>query len=236
VSDPVIEARDVRRQFAGRTVLRGIDLGVRPGEVVALLGPNGAGKTTLLRVLAGLLRPTAGEVRVRGRLDPRERAARASIGFVGHESGCYLDLTGWENLVFHAELRRIPDAALRVAELLAWTTLGEAGDRPARTYSRGMLQRLALARALLHAPDVLLLDEPFTGLDPTGAGALARLLGELARAGHAVVMSVHDVGPVVGVVTRAAIMHRGRLEWIEDGPAGDPLVVAAAWRRVVIRS
>lgn len=235
MADPVIEARGVRREFAGRTVLRGIDLTVAPGDVVVLLGPNGAGKTTLLRVLAGMLRPTAGDVRVCGSLDPRTREARAHIGFVGHESGCYPDLTGWENLVFHADLRRVPDAAVRVAELLAWTALGDAGDRPARTYSRGMLQRLALARALLHAPDVLLLDEPFTGLDPTGAASLVRLLGELAVAGHAVVMSVHDVTPVAGVVRRAAIVHRGRLEWVEEGPVGDPIVVAAAWQRVVIR-
>jgi heme exporter protein A len=235
VADPLIEARGLRRELAGRAVLRGIDLTVRPGEVVALLGPNGAGKTTLLRVLAGLLRPTAGAVRLRGRLDPRASEARARTGFVGHESGCYLDLTGWENLVFHADLRRVPDAAVRVAELLAWTGLGEAADRPARTYSRGMLQRLALARALLHAPDVLLLDEPFTGLDPAGAAALVRLLGELAPAGHAVVLSVHDVRAVAGVVTRAAIVHRGRLEWIDDGAACDPVVVAAVWQRVVVR-
>jgi len=235
VGDPVIEARGVRREFGGRAVLRGIDFAVAPGDVVALLGPNGAGKTTLLRLLGGLLRPTAGEIVVGGSLDPRSREARSRIGFVGHESGCYLDLTGLENLVFHADLHRIPDASVRVSELLAWTALGDAGDRPTRTYSRGMLQRLALARALLHAPDVLLLDEPFTGLDPTGAASLVRLLGELARAGHAVIMTVHDVAPVAGVLTRAAIVHRGRLEWIADAAAIDPIVVATAWERVVVR-
>jgi heme exporter protein A len=239
VSEPasgtyVLEARGLTRDYAGRPVLRGVDLQVAPGEVVALLGPNGAGKTTLLRVLALLLQPGAGTVRVSG-LDPRREPARARrhLGYVGHESGCYADLTAAENLSFHAELHDVGDPVRRVTELLLWAGLKDAAHRPVRTYSRGMQQRLALARALVHAPAVLLLDEPFTGLDRGGRDMLAHLLAALARDGHAVVMSLHDPTPVATVVTRSAILHRGRLAWIDGRPAGDPQVVAAAYERVV---
>jgi len=236
-SDAVIDSHGLTREFGGRPVLRSIDLSVAAGEIVALLGPNGAGKTTLLRVLALLLRPSGGTLRLLG-LDPdRERAQiLRRVGYVGHESGCYGDLTGAENLAVHAELRHVPDPTRRIAELVAWSGLHDAAWRPVRTYSRGMQQRLALARALMHDPDVLLLDEPFTGLDRAGAESLVHLLEALGRAGHAVVMSLHDVTPVSAIVTRTGILHRGRLTWVEQEPAGDPIVVAAAYTRIVVET
>lgn len=230
----VVEARGLTREYAGRPVLRGVELQVAGGEVVALLGPNGAGKTTLLRVFALLLRPNAGVLRVMG-LDPRREPVRARrhVGYVGHESGCYEDLTAAENLSFHADLHGVGDPVRRVTELLVWAGLKDAAHRPVRTYSRGMQQRLALARALLHAPDLLLLDEPFTGLDRAGRDLLAHLLAALAGDGHTVVLSLHDPTPVAAVVTRAAILHRGRLTWVDGGSGGDPQAVAAAYDRVV---
>jgi heme ABC exporter ATP-binding subunit CcmA len=226
--------RGIDKSFNGKTALTDLDVAAPTGRITVLLGPNGAGKTTLLRVLALLLQPGAGTVRVSG-LDPRREPARARrhLGYVGHESGCYADLTAAENLSFHAELHDVGDPVRRVTELLLWAGLKDAAHRPVRTYSRGMQQRLALARALVHAPAVLLLDEPFTGLDRGGRDMLAHLLAALARDGHAVVLSLHDPTPVATVVTRAAILHRGRLAWVDGRPAGDPQVVAAAYERVV---
>jgi heme ABC exporter ATP-binding subunit CcmA len=184
-------------------VLAGVDLEVAAGEVVVLLGSNGAGKTTLLRVLATLLRPSGGTLRLFGEdATRRAPAARRRLGYVGHDSACYPDLTGRENLEFHAELHDVPDAAARVADLLRWAGLEDAARRPARTYSRGMTQRLALARVLLHAPELLLLDEPYSGLDPAAATRLDGLLRELPRAGHAIVLSTHDVERVTPFATR----------------------------------
>jgi heme exporter protein A len=234
VSEPLISATALVRTLAGTTVLAGVDLAVGRGEVVVLLGPNGAGKTTLLRVLALLLRPSAGTLRLFG-VDATGAppALRQRIGYAGHESLCYPDLTGRENLMFYARLFAVPDAARRIAELLAWAGLDGAARRPVRVYSRGMAQRLALARALLHRPDVLLLDEPYSGLDPHAAEALEERLTALGAAGHAVVLTTHDSRRAAAIATRLAILHRGRIAWAHDGrdPGGEQ--VAAAYRAVV---
>ncbi len=233
LSDAPVVASGLRREFGGVPVLAGVDLEVAAGEVVALLGSNGAGKTTLLRVLATLLRPSGGTLRLFGEdASLRPPAARSRLGYVGHESGCYPDLSGRENLAFHAELHGVPDAAARVADLLRWAGLEDAGRRPARTYSRGMTQRLALARVLLHAPELLLLDEPYSGLDPAAATRLDGLLLELPRAGHAIVLSTHDVARMTPLATRVAILHRGRVAWTQRG-GSDPIVVASAYDRVL---
>jgi len=231
--DAPVVARGLRREFGGVPVLAGVDLDVAAGEVVVLLGSNGAGKTTLLRVLATLLRPSGGTLRLFGDdASHRPPASRRRLGHVGHDSACYPDLTGRENLEFHAELHEVPDAAARVAEVLRWAGLEDAARRPARTYSRGMTQRLALARVLLHAPELLLLDEPYSGLDPAAATRLDGLLRELPRAGHAIVLSTHDVERVMPFASRVAILHRGRVAWTRQG-AADAMVVAAAYDGVL---
>jgi heme ABC exporter ATP-binding subunit CcmA len=230
---PPIVAEGLRRDFGAAPVLAGLDLTVDAGELVVLLGANGAGKTTLLRVLATLLRPSGGSLRIFGEdASRRPPAARRRLGHVGHESACYPDLTGQENLQFYAELHAVPDPAGRIADLLRWAGLEGAARRPVRAYSRGMAQRLALARALLHGPELLLLDEPFSGLDPTGTTRLQTLLAELRRSGHAIVLSTHDIERVAPVATRVAILHRGYIAWMQDG-AADAVVLAAAYDTVV---
>ena len=230
---PPIVAEGLRRDFGGVPVLAGLDLTVDAGELVVLMGANGAGKTTLLRVLATLLRPSGGSLRIFGEdASRRPPAARRRLGHVGHESACYPDLTGQENLQFYAELHGVPDPAGRIADLLRWAGLEGAARRPVRVYSRGMAQRLALARALLHGPELLLLDEPFSGLDPAGTTRLQTLLAELRLSGHAIVLSTHDIERVAPVATRVAILHRGRIAWMQDG-AADAVVLAAAYDTVV---
>ena len=230
--DPV-RAEGLVRAFAGTPVLAGVDLVVRAGEAVVLLGPNGAGKTTLLRMLALLLRPGGGRLALFGvDAGAAPPALRRRIGYVGHESLCYPDLTAAENLGFYARLFDVPDGAARVAELIAWAGLEAHARRPVRAYSRGMVQRLALARALLHGPDLLLLDEPFTGLDAEAVAALQQQLGALHAAGHAIVLTTHDLERAAPVATRLAILHRGRIAWAQDG-APEPTAVAAAYRAVV---
>ncbi len=228
MSGPPILAEGLRRNYAGTPVLVGVDLRVEAGELVVLLGSNGAGKTTLLRVLATLLRPSSGSLSLFG-VDPR--SARRRVGYVGHESGCYADLSGLENLTFHASLHGVPSS--RVSELLEWAGLMSAAGRPLRTYSRGMSQRLALARALLHRPDLLLLDEPYSGLDPAAAASVDALLVDLRSAGHTIVLTTHDLARVVPMATRTAILHRGRIAWTSEGPA-EVTVVARAYDAVVV--
>ena len=161
---PALVAEGLVRAYAGMRVLAGVDLTVEAGETLALLGPNGAGKTTLLRVFALLLRPSEGRLTLFG-IDARSAPPelRRRLGYLAHESFCYPDLSGAENLAFHARLFDVAAARERIGTLLAWAGLEAAGRRPVRFYSRGMSQRLALARALLHEPDLLLLDEPFSG-------------------------------------------------------------------------
>jgi len=235
VVGPPIRATGLVRGFAGANVLAGVDLTVEAGELVALLGPNGAGKTTLLRVLATLLRPSGGVLALFG-TDSRALAPAAlrRIGYAGHDTACYADLTGAENLAFYAELFGLGDRAARVADALGWAGLEGAARRPVRTYSRGMHQRLALARALLHEPELVLLDEPFSGLDPDAAGRLVERLRTLRAAGVAIVLTTHDVERVATLATRTAILHRGRIAWTREGEAGDATVIVTAYQRVVI--
>jgi heme exporter protein A len=234
VSGAVVRASGLTRAFGGVPVLDGVDLAVDAGDAVALLGANGAGKTTLLRMLALLVRPNGGRLElfgVDGATAPP--GLRRRIGYVGHESSCYADLTAAENLAFYARVFGIADARRRVADMLAWAGLEAAARRPVRTYSRGMQQRLALARALLHEPELLLLDEPWSGLDPQGAEALQARLAALRAAGAAIVLTTHDLERAAPVVTRTAILHRGRVAWAGEGSAPDAAAVAAAYRRVV---
>jgi heme exporter protein A len=184
---PIIELADVGRAYGERVALAGVTLSLEAGETLAVFGANGAGKTTLLRILATLLRPHRGTARVLGRELPREGwAVRGRIGFLGHEPLLYRDLTARENLRFHARLHGVPLA--RADELLDAVGLRARADDPVHTFSRGMVQRTAVCRALLHSPELLLLDEPLAGLDPGAATAVASLL-----AGPTRVLISHDV-------------------------------------------
>jgi heme exporter protein A len=219
---PLLAASGIRRTFGRLRVLRDVDLTLAPGEILAVAGPNGAGKSTLLRVLAGLMRPTAGEVRVLGRpLGGDAAAARRAIGLLSHHSLLYDDLTLAENLTFAARLYGVsaPAAAARAA-LEAAGLAARATDTP-RRLSRGLLQRAAIARALLHGPRLLLLDEPFTALDASSADRLRAELRERRSQGLGIVVVTHHLGEVWDVATRVAVMVEGR--WVCDEPVTGPL-------------
>ncbi len=191
-------------------MLHDLDLELAPGEALAVAGPNGAGKTTLLRLLAGLLQPTAGEVMVLGRSLRDGPEVRRAVGFLSHQSLLYDDLTLRENLAFAARLYGIdrPSEAARVA--LEAAGLGDrAGESPARL-SRGLLQRAALARALIHRPRVVLLDEPFTALDEPSAARLGETLRTILSDGGAMVVVTHHLAEVWEVATRVAVLVNGR--------------------------
>ena len=231
-----IRAEGLVRRFGGTAVVAGVDLIVTAGEAVALLGPNGAGKTTLLRLLALLLRPSGGRLALFGvEAAAAPPALRRRIGYVGHESLCYADLTAAENLAFYARLFEVPEAPRRIAELLAWAGLEGAARRPVRFYSRGMGQRLALARALLHEPDLLLLDEPYSGLDPQAAEALGERLSTLRDAGHAIVFATHELDRAAPLATRFAILDRGRIASVHGERVADAAAVGAVYQSALGR-
>jgi heme exporter protein A len=182
-----IELADLGRAYGERVALAGVTLAVDPGQTLAVFGANGAGKTTLLRILATLLRPHHGTARVLGRELPRDGwAVRGKVGFLGHDPLLYRDLTARENLRFHARLHQVAPA--RIETLLDAVGMTRRADDPVHTYSRGMLQRVAVCRAVLHAPELLLLDEPLAGLDPGAAAAVAPLISGGTR-----VLISHDV-------------------------------------------
>jgi heme exporter protein A len=188
----VIEARGLGRRFGEKRVLDGVDLDVPGGGFLLVTGPNGSGKTTLLRLIAGLLVPTAGELRV--------DASRERVGYLGHEPLVYRELTALENLDLYGRLYRVPERRERIGMLLERFGLWEARNRRADTFSRGMLQRLALCRTMLHDPELLVLDEPFSALDEEGAALLDRELAELGPRATFVVTS-HDPERVAALAT-----------------------------------
>ncbi len=212
---PLIEGRGLRRAFGRQQVLKGIDLSAAAGDAVAVVGPNGAGKTTLLRILAGIMRPSGGEVRVLGQPFGRGASvARRAIGLLSHQSLLYDDLTLAENLTFAARLYGLPRPRDAAAAALRDAGLADrAGDQP-RKLSRGLLQRAAIARALIHGPRVLLLDEPFTALDAAAAERLRALLRARLAAGLAMVLVTHDLVEAWGLVSRVAVLLGGR--WVAD--------------------
>jgi heme exporter protein A len=210
----VIEARGISRRFTGVRAVEAVDLRVEAGETVALFGPNGAGKTTLLRMLATLLRPTGGDLCLFGHpANDGGRNARRRIGFLSHQSFLYPDLTPAENLNFYARMFRIAAPAARVRDLLEQVGLLGWAHRPVRALSRGLEQRCALARALLHEPDLLLMDEPFSGLDVDAVDILRDMLRRAHARGSALIMATHDLTQGFALCRRALILVRGRLVW-----------------------
>ncbi len=210
--DCLLSARGLRKAYGRHLVLDGIDLDVRRGEAVALLGANGAGKTTFLRIAATLVRPTSGRVVVAGADSARDpETARRGLGFLGHGSWLYEDLTALENLRFWSTLGGHETATSGLRAALAAVELDRWSDERVRTFSAGMKRRLALARLVVARPRVLLLDEPFSGLDRHGSKWLEEHLQLFKSAGGAVVMSTHSFGRGFGVADRAAILAGGRL-------------------------
>ena len=193
-----------------KTILRGVDFQVQPGEFVALLGPNGSGKTTFLRILASLSRPSLGEVNIAGyKLPDQASQVRARLGVVSHLPLLYGDLSAEENLQFYARLYGIINIQLRITEVLEMIGLETRRRDLVRTFSRGMQQRLAIGRAILHDPDVMLFDEPYTGLDQDASSVLDDILQNVAGQGRTVVITSHDLSRVEALATRFDILSRG---------------------------
>jgi heme ABC exporter ATP-binding subunit CcmA len=208
---------DVTVDFGRRRALNRVGATFRAGEVVAVLGPNGAGKTTLLFVAATLLRPSTGEIRF-GKW-PREAAGvRRRIGVVGHDLYVYSELSAEENLRFFARLYHVADAEACVHAALQQADLARRAGEPIGAFSRGMRQRLAIERALIHNPRLVLLDEPFTGLDEPSSATLKSRLSTLRQRGCIVIVTTHDIEAVDGLCDRGVLLHHGRLSDIEAGP------------------
>lgn len=214
---PVLEARGIVREFGALRAVDGVDFQLDAGRHLVVFGPNGAGKTTLLRVLSGGLRPTEGEVLLSGVLlgggDP-EWLRR--IGVLSHQSFLYGHLTAEENLRFYGRLFGLTDLNTRVGERLEGVGLIDRADSPVRTFSRGMRQRLALARTLLHDPEIVLLDEPYTGLDAHAAALLNEVLASLKDGRRTVVLVTHNLGQGLELADRVAIQVRGRFAFLGD--------------------
>jgi heme exporter protein A len=225
----VIHVRGLAKFFSGRPALRGVDLDLAPGERLALIGPNGSGKTTLLRILATLSMPSAGNVRIAGHeIGRRDPEIRRLVGLLSHQPLLYDDLSGYENLRFYAEMYDVENPNGRIAALLEQVGLVDQQNERVRTYSRGMKQRLALARALLHNPPVLLLDEPYTGLDSRATEMLDAVLCTAGRGGYkssdrrTVLMTTHDLAKGWQVAPRLAFLIDGRIAF-EVETVGDDL-------------
>ncbi|HEX6210086.1 MAG TPA: heme ABC exporter ATP-binding protein CcmA [Methylomirabilota bacterium] len=221
----------VTRQFGRRRALHGVSFTCRAGEVIGLVGPNGAGKSTLLAIVSTLLSPTSGAVHYGAhRAATAGAALRQRLGWLGHELQIYPELTARENLEFFARLVGVAEWERRVALALETARLADRADDPVASFSRGMRQRLALERALLNDPRLVLLDEPFTGLDQAAAEALTTRLRALAARGAIVLMATHDFDLADHVLDRAVILRDGRLAGIADGRTWRTAYLAALAR------
>jgi heme exporter protein A len=207
-----LEIDAVSKYFGDYPALRDVGFTVAPGSVVALLGRNGAGKTTLLRILAGLAKPSKGAVRIYGS-SVRDEPTRRRIGVLGHGISLYDELTATENLILFAKLYGLPDAAKRADRWLERTGLERVRDGLVREFSRGMRQRLAVARTFLHDPEVLLFDEPFTSLDDRAIAVLQSLIAEARERGGTVVMSTHQLREAIELATHVALIRKGQLAY-----------------------
>jgi heme exporter protein A len=206
----MILVKKLVKRFGLKVILRGLDFSVQQGEFVALLGPNGAGKTTFLRILASLSRPSMGQVQVAGHQLPHEAAkVRAKLGVVSHMPLLYPDLTAEENLQFYGRMYGIADFAPRITEVLDMVGLENRRKDLVRTFSRGMQQRLSIGRAVIHNPEVMLFDEPYTGLDQDASEMLDEVLRSVAAEGRTVVMTSHDLTRAEDLATRFDILSRG---------------------------
>jgi heme exporter protein A len=222
----MVEVHHLVKSFGPRAALSGVNLHVKAGEFVTLVGPNGAGKTTLLRILATLTRPTSGTVRIAGlNLARAGEQVRRRIGFLSHRTLLYDDLTAEQNLHFYARMYDLDDGSARITDLLEQVGLAARRNDLVRTFSRGMQQRLAVARAVLHRPQALFLDEPYTGLDPNAAQILTDLLTELIEEGCTVLLTTHNLERGLEVGGRIIVLAQGQV--VYDAPRAE--VDAAAF-------
>lgn len=218
-----LDVQAISKSYGPYRILDGISLQVGAGGAVGLVGPNGAGKSTLLRLLAGLTRPTRGKVRIHGDDVRGDATRRRLLGYVSHEALVYPQLTARENLLFYGALYNISGAAEKADELLEDVGLGWTGRRRVQAFSRGMVQRLTLARALLHEPEILLLDEPHTGLDPEAAEGLGRILRNFRRGGGTMLIATHELHRIPGLVDRLVVLHLGRVRADRSVSPDEPL-------------
>jgi heme exporter protein A len=226
---PAVEARGLERWYGPLPAVRGISTSLAPGEFLTVFGPNGAGKSTLLRMLCGAVRPTRGTAWIGGaEVGGEDEGWRSRVGLLSHQSFLYPALTAAENLDFYARLYRLPERARVVEEGLRGVGLWERrGDR-VRAFSRGMQQRLALARTLLHDPEVVFLDEPYTGLDPHAAAMLRGVLERLRDGRRTVLLVTHNLSQGLELADRVAVQVGGR--WVSDERREE--IDPAAWERV----
>ena len=211
-SGPIIEARGLTKRYGALVALDRVDLAVGAGESLAIFGPNGAGKTTLTRILATNLKATAGSLRIAGK-DPRvhDRETKAMIGLISHQTFLYDELSARDNLLFFGRLYGAPRPEEGAEALLESVGLADRADDPVRTFSRGMQQRLSLARSLIHEPRIVFLDEPFTGLDPHAASVLQATLERLRREKRTLLVTTHDLPRGLGLSDRWVILSKGRI-------------------------
>jgi heme ABC exporter ATP-binding subunit CcmA len=226
MSAAALDVRAVWKYFGDFPALRAVTLGVARGECLAMLGRNGAGKTTLLKILAGQSSPSQGDVSVFGQAG-RTEAARRNTGVLGHGIGIYDELTARENLELFGRIYRLPDAKRAALDWLERVDLKHVADARAREFSRGMRQRLAVARAFLHEPDLLLLDEPFTSLDDRSIALLQRLLAERLAAGATVIMSTHQLREAMELATHWALLVRGKM--VHKGERTPEILADPTW-------
>jgi len=229
-----VEVRDLVKSFGGKMALDGVDLDVAEGEFLTLVGPNGAGKTTLIRILATLTRPTRGSVRVAGcDLTKQGNEVRRRIGLSSHQTLLYGDLSAEENLRFYGRMYDVPDLEDGITTLLQRVDLDHRRHDLVRTFSRGMQQRLSLARALLHDPAILLLDEPYTGLDQRAAEVLREVLVSLGGRSRTVLMTTHNLERGLELCDRAAILFNGRIVHQADKSDLDVASFRETYRRCI---
>lgn len=216
----------VWKYFGDYPAIRDVTFRLGQGQCLALIGRNGAGKTTLLRMLGGFSRPAKGTVQIAGS-SPRDPATRRAIGIIGHGISVYDELTAMENLRLFGKMYSVPDVESRANGLLDRVGLGRVKDGLVREFSRGMRQRLAVARAFLHEPSVLLLDEPFTSLDDRAIAVLQSLLAEAGARGAAIVMSTHQLREAMELATEVALLERGKL--VFHGPRAQEMISDPGW-------
>lgn len=225
-----IEVQGLTKYFGNRLILKGIDLKVRKGEFLTVFGPNGAGKTTVIKVLATMLKPSGGQVRVSG-LDLKHNSTeiRRGIGVVTHQTMLYDELTSFENLKFYGKMYDVPNLEERIEEVVTKLGLASRIHHRVRTLSRGLQQRLSIARAVLHNPTLMLLDEPGTGLDQHAANILVGILRAVNAEGRTVVMTTHSLERGLEMGDHVVIMAEGRIVYEESKRALDMLSLQEAY-------